>query len=79
MKPRLIIMDESTSMLDPKGKKEITELILKLKKEDPSLTILSITHDIEEAYHSSRVIVLNKGKSYIMIVQRMSLNTKMNY
>ena len=62
MSPKLIIMDESTSMLDPKGKKEIRELIFKLRKEDPSLTILSITHDIEEAYLSDRVIVLNKGK-----------------
>ena len=62
MKPKLIIMDESTSMLDPKGKKEITELILKLRKEDPTLTVLSITHDIEEAYHSDRVIVMNQGK-----------------
>ena len=62
MKPRLIIMDESTSMLDPKGKKEIRDLILKLRKENPSLTILSITHDIEEAYLSDRVIVLNKGE-----------------
>ena len=50
MKPRLIIMDESTSMLDPKGKKEIRDLIVKLRQENPSLTILSITHDIEEAY-----------------------------
>ena len=61
MHPKLIIMDESTSMLDPKGRKEIRDLIIKLREEDPSLTILSITHDIEEAYLSSRVIVLNKG------------------
>lgn len=62
MKPKLLIMDESTSMLDPKGKKEIRDLIVKLREEDPSLTVLSITHDIEEAYLSSRVIVLNKGQ-----------------
>ena len=62
MHPRLIIMDESTSMLDPKGKKEIRDLIVKLRKENHSLTILSITHDIEEAYLSDRVIVMNKGK-----------------
>ena len=62
MHPRLIIMDESTSMLDPKGKKEIRDLIVKLRKENPSLTILSITHDIEEAYLSDRVIVLSKGE-----------------
>ena len=61
MEPQIIIMDESTSMLDPKGKKEIRDLIIKLRKENPGLTILSITHDIEEAYLSSRVIVLNKG------------------
>ena len=42
MHPRLIIMDESTSMLDPKGKKEIRDLIVKLRKENPSLTILLI-------------------------------------
>ena len=62
MHPRLIIMDESTSMLDPKGKKEIRDLIVKLRKENPSLTILSITHDIEESYLSDRVIVLSKGE-----------------
>lgn len=61
MSPKLLIMDESTSMLDPKGKKEIRELIARLIKENPSLTIISITHDIEEALQSDRVIVLNKG------------------
>ncbi len=62
MNPRLLILDEATSMLDPSGKKEILSLIHRLKKENPSLAILSITHDVEEAAKSDKVIVLNAGK-----------------
>lgn len=65
MKPKIIIFDEATAMLDPKGKKEIREYILKMKKEDESLTIISITHDIEEAYNSDEVIILNDGELYL--------------
>ena len=49
-------------MLDPKGKREIRELTNELRKNNPELTILSITHDIEEALQSDRVIVLNSGQ-----------------
>lgn len=62
MNPNVIIMDESTAMLDPRGKKEIIDLTKKIKESKPSLTVLSITHDIEEAYNADRVIVLNKGE-----------------
>lgn len=62
LSPQILILDEATSMLDPKGKREITELILELRKLNEDLTIISITHDIEEAYTSQRVIALNKGK-----------------
>lgn len=62
MKPNLIIYDEATSMLDPKGKREILSLTQKMKKENPSLTILSITHDVEEAAKADQVLVLNEGK-----------------
>lgn len=62
MKPDIIILDEATAMLDPRGKREIIELVHKLKKEQNDLTILSITHDVEEAYISDRVIVINEGK-----------------
>ncbi|MCH5171531.1 MAG: energy-coupling factor transporter ATPase [Erysipelotrichales bacterium] len=65
MSPKIIIFDEATAMLDPKGKKEIREYILKMKKEDESLTIISITHDIEEAYNSDEVIILNDGELYL--------------
>lgn len=62
MKPELIIYDEATSMLDPKGKKEILALTAKMKEENPKLTIISITHDIEEAATADKVLVLNGGK-----------------
>ena len=62
MEPNIVIFDEATAMLDPKGKREIRQIITDMKKEHPELTILSITHDIEEAYLSDEVIVLNEGK-----------------
>ncbi len=65
MKPDMIIFDEATVMLDPKGKQEIRSLILEMRKENPRLTVLSITHDIEEAATSDEVIVLNEGKIYL--------------
>ena len=61
MAPDILIFDEATSMLDPRGKKEINELIRKIHAEK-KLTIISITHDIEEAAISDHVIVLNQGK-----------------
>lgn len=59
--PKILIMDEATAMLDPKGRREIRELVNSMKKEMKDLTIISITHDIDEAYQSDRVIVMNKG------------------
>lgn len=59
--PKLIILDESTSMLDPAGKKKILTLIRKLQKEK-DLTIFSITHDINEAVQADQILVLNHGK-----------------
>lgn len=61
MKPKILIFDEATSMLDPDGKDEIKKVIMKLHK-DSSLTILSITHDIDEVASSDYVIALEKGK-----------------
>ncbi|MBQ9457087.1 MAG: energy-coupling factor transporter ATPase [Bacilli bacterium] len=62
MKPSFIIFDEATAMLDPKGRHEIATLVAKMRKENPDLTILSITHDIEEANRADRVLVLHSGK-----------------
>ena len=61
MKPKLLIFDEATSMLDPDGKDEIKKVIMKLHKES-SLTILSITHDIDEVASSDYVVALDQRK-----------------
>lgn len=61
MNPEIIIFDEATSMLDPSGKAEINQLIHELNEKN-KMTILSITHDIEEVVKSDHVIVLDKGK-----------------
>ena len=60
--PDILILDESTSMLDPNGKSEILSLVRRMKIENPNLTIISITHDIEEAYNSDKIILLHKGE-----------------
>ena len=60
MSPSIIILDEATSMLDPREKNEINALVHQLNK-DKNMTILSITHDIEEAALSDYVILLSDG------------------
>ncbi|MFV0395527.1 MAG: energy-coupling factor ABC transporter ATP-binding protein, partial [Coprobacillaceae bacterium] len=55
------ILDEATSMLDPIGKREINSLVKELNKEK-DMTIISITHDIEEAVYADKIILLNKGE-----------------
>lgn len=62
MNPDLIIYDEATSMLDPLGKKDIFDITFRLKEANPSLTVISITHDVEEAYLADKVFVMNAGK-----------------
>ncbi len=62
MEPEILILDEATAMLDPRGKKEIFEVIKSMRKDNPNMTIISITHEIEEAYLSDYVYVLNNGK-----------------
>jgi energy-coupling factor transport system ATP-binding protein len=61
MAPEVLILDEATSMLDPQGKKEVRQFIQSLKTAHPELTIISITHDLEEASESEQIIVLDKG------------------
>lgn len=64
MKPSVIIFDESTSMLDPRGKKDILEIIHALKQE--GITIIHITHSMEEVVDADKVIMLNKGRLKFM-------------
>ena len=61
LKPRVMILDESTAMLDPRGRKEVMDVVLKLNKEE-KITVLLITHFTEEALLADRAIVMNKGK-----------------
>lgn len=61
MNPEVIIFDESTSMLDPKGTNEIISMIKTLKK-TMNKTIITITHNLNEATFADRVIILNEGR-----------------
>lgn len=61
MRPSVLILDEATSMLDPEGRHELIEAIKKIR-EQYQMTVLSITHDLDEVAMSDRVLVLKKGK-----------------
>ena len=61
MENELVIFDESTSMLDPLGTKEVIKTIKKLK-ETQNKTIITITHNLEETIFADRVMVINEGK-----------------
>lgn len=60
--PNILILDEATSMLDPQGKQDILDLVNKMREDNPNLTVISITHDIEEAYLSKRIVLMNQGE-----------------
>lgn len=60
MKPRCIILDEPTAMLDPSGRKEVIETITKLNKEE-NITIVLITHYMDEAVNADRIYVMEEG------------------
>lgn len=61
LRPRLLILDEATSMLDPQGRMEVIETIQALR-ESTGLTVISITHDLEEAALADRILVMNAGE-----------------
>ncbi len=61
LKPKIMILDESTAMLDPRGRKEVIDVILKLNREE-KITVLLITHFPEEAMLADRAIVMNRGE-----------------
>ncbi len=60
MKPRCIVLDESTAMLDPSGRREVMDTVLKLNREE-GITIVHITHNMDEAVMADRVIVIDDG------------------
>ena len=61
MKPRVIIFDESTAMLDPLGRREVVDIMERLNREE-GITVINITHYMEEAARADRVIVINDGE-----------------
>ena len=61
MEPKCIVLDEPTAMLDPKGRKEVMETVLRLNREK-GITVVLITHHMDEAAMAQRVVVLHKGK-----------------
>lgn len=63
LRPKIIVLDEATSMLDPRGREEVFNTIRELKQ-DNDMTVISITHDLEEAAKADRIIVMNKGELY---------------
>ena len=64
MRPECVIFDESTAMLDPLGRKEVLDSILKLNREK-QVTVIMITHYMDEAALADRIVVLNDGKMLI--------------
>ena len=60
MEPKCIVLDEPTAMLDPKGRREVMETITRLNKEK-GITVILITHHMEEAAQADRVVVIHKG------------------
>ena len=61
IKPDVIILDESTAMLDPRGRKEVVDVVKKLNKEE-GMTVVLITHFMEEALLADRAVVMNRGE-----------------
>ncbi len=61
MKPKIIVLDEATSMLDPNGRKEVMAVLKKLNQEE-NMTVIHITHHMEEAADADRILVMDGGK-----------------
>jgi energy-coupling factor transport system ATP-binding protein len=61
MEPKCIVLDEPTAMLDPKGRREVLDTVLRLNKEK-GITVILITHHMDEAAKADRVVVLHKGQ-----------------
>ena len=61
LRPAILILDEATSMLDPEGRRELIETVKGIRK-DYDMTVISITHDLEEVAISDRVLVMKKGE-----------------
>lgn len=61
IKPKVLVLDESTAMLDPQGRSEVLKVAHELNRED-GITVIHITHFMEEALDADRLIVMNDGQ-----------------
>ncbi|MEC6749155.1 energy-coupling factor ABC transporter ATP-binding protein [Marinilactibacillus sp. XAAS-LB27] len=61
LRPEIMILDEATSMLDPKGRNEVLRTVKEVKEKE-NLTVISITHDIDEAASANRILVMKAGE-----------------
>lgn len=61
LRPEIIVLDEATSMLDPKGRAEVLAIV-QIIKEESNVTVISITHDINEAARADRIFVMEQGQ-----------------
>ncbi len=61
LRPEIIVLDEATSMLDPKGREEVMQTV-KAIKEESQMTVISITHDINEAAQADRIFIMDQGR-----------------
>ena len=61
IRPAILILDEATSMLDPEGRRELIDTVKGIRK-DYDMTVISITHDLEEVAMSDRVLVMKRGE-----------------
>ena len=60
MEPKCIVLDEPTAMLDPRGRKEVMDTVIRLNREK-GITVVLITHHMDEAARAQRVVVLHQG------------------
>jgi energy-coupling factor transport system ATP-binding protein len=63
LQPSLMILDESTAMLDPQGRKEVIQTVRELQRQG-KMSVLSITHELDEVLFADRVIVMNNGRKF---------------
>jgi len=61
MRPKCLVLDEPTAMLDPRGRREVLETVLRLNRKE-GITVIWITHHMDEAVNANRVVVMERGR-----------------
>ena len=66
LKPKILILDEATSMLDPKGKKDVEDIISEMKKGNKDLTLIKISHELEDFYSYDKIIIIKDASLFFI-------------